>query len=158
MLTNGTDWDPDEVKWINERYRLCKKQALSYVLCLNVSEVLRTVSFPGEHLTYLEIAKRVVVDCADWELAAAIREIGLSPCERVYYKVRTDLVTVEKAEVLLREMVKVGGYVLLSKFVKELELPAKSATYTVLKKELVERGWKWTTKMVERKIVKVIRR
>ena len=156
MLTNGTDWDPDEVKWINERYRLCRRQALDYILCDNVSEVLHTVSFPGEHITYLEVAKRIIVDCTEWELREAIRGIGLNPNQRVYYKARTDVVSVERAEAVLREMVGVGNYVLAGEFLKALELPAKSATYTALKKELVERGWVWKTKMIDRKVVKVI--
>jgi len=155
-LTDGTDWDPDEVKWINERYRLCRRQALDYVLCLNISTVLKTVSFPGEHLSYLEVAKRVIADCTEWELAGAIREIGLNPCERVYYKASTDLVSVERAEELLLSMIADGEYVLAGDFVKALELPVKSATYTTLKKELTSKGWKWKTKMVNKKVVKVI--
>ena len=118
--------------------------------------VLETVSFPGEHLTYLEVAKRVVVGCTGRELANAIREIGLNPCERVYYKARTDLVTVERAEEILLGMLADGEYLLAGDFTKELAIPAKSATYTALKKELVARGWVWRTKMVEKKVVKVI--
>jgi hypothetical protein len=158
MLTNGTDWDPNEVKWINERYHLCKRQALDYVLCLNIATVLETVSFPGEHLTYLEVAKRVVTDCTEWELAEAIRQIGLKPCERVYYKARTDLVSVERAEELLLSMIADGEYVLAGDFVKALGVTAKSATYTTLKKELASKGWKWKSKKVDRKVVWVIRR
>jgi hypothetical protein len=156
MLTDGTDWDPDEVKWINERYRLCRRQALDYILCLNVSEVLRTVSFPGEHLTYLEVAKRIIIDCTEWELREAIREIGLNPNQRVYYKVRADVVSVERAEVILLEMLGVGEYVLAGEFLNALGLPAKSATYTALKRELVEKGWKWKSKKVDRCVVKVV--
>ncbi len=158
LLTNGTDWDPDEVKWINERYRLCKRQALDYVLCLNIATVLKTVSFPGEHLTYLEVAKRVVVDCSEWELAGAIREIGLNPCERVYYKARTDLVSVERAERILLEMLSGNSYILAGDFVKALGVTAKSATYTALKKELSNKGWVWKSKKVDRKVIKVIER
>ena len=156
MLTDGTDWDPDEVKWINERYRLCRRQALDYILCENVSEVLRTVSFPGEHLTYLEVAKRTIIDCTEWELREAIREIGLNPNQRVYYKASTDLVSVERAEAVLREMIGVGNYVLAGEFTKELAIPVKSATYTALKKELVARGWKWKSKKVQKKDTKII--
>ena len=158
MLTNGTDWDPEEIKWMNERYSLCRKQAMDYILRLNVSEVLRTVSFPGEHLTYLEVAKRVVVDCTEWELREAIRGIGLNPNQRVYYKARTDVVSVERAEEILLGMLVDGNYVLASEFVEKLSLPAKSATYTVLKKELVERGWKWGSKKVNKEVVWVIKR
>jgi hypothetical protein len=156
MLTNGTDWDPDEVKWINERYRLCKRQALDHILCLNLSVVLETVSFPGEHLSYLEVAKRTIVDCTEWELAYAIREMGLNPCQRVYYKASTDLVSVEYAEELLLGLLKDSDYVLAGDFTKELAIPVKSATYTALKKKLVERGWVWKTKMIDKKVVKVI--
>jgi hypothetical protein len=156
MLTNGTDWDPDEVKWINERYRLCKRQALDHILCLNLSVVLETVSFPGEHLSYLEVAKRTIVDCTEWELAHAIREMGLNPCQRVYYKASTDLVSVEYAEELLLGLLKDSDYVLAGDFTKELAIPVKSATYTALKKKLVERGWVWKTKMIDKKVVKVI--
>jgi hypothetical protein len=156
MLTNGTDWDPDEVKWINERYRLCRRQALDYILCENVSEVLRTVSFPGEHLTYLEVAKRIIIDCTEWELREAIREIGLNPCQRVYYKASTDLVSVERAEKILLGMLADGNYVLAGEFTKELAIPVKSATYTALKKELVSRGWKWKSKKVQKKDTKII--
>ena len=156
MLTNGTDWDPDEVKWINERYRLCKRQALDYVLCLNIVTVLETVSFPGEHLSYLDVAKRVITDCTEWELAHAIREIGLNPCERVYYKASTDLVSVERAEELLLGMLADGEYILASDFVRALELPVKSATYTALKKELTSKGWKWKSKKVQKKDTKII--
>ncbi len=158
QLTNGTDWDPDEVKWINERYRLCKRQALDYVLCLNIATVLETVSFPGEHLSYLDVAKRVIADCTEWELANAIREIGLNPCERVYYKVQANLVSVEYAEELLLGMLADGEYILASDFVRALELPVKSATYTALKKELTSKGWKWKSKKVDRKVIKVIER
>jgi hypothetical protein len=157
-LTDGTDWDPDEVKWINERYRLCKRQALDYVLCLNIATVLETVSFPGEHLSYLDVAKRVIADCTEWELANAIREIGLNPCERVYYKASTDLVSVERAEELLLGMLADGEYILASDFVKALELPVKSATYTALKKELGNKGWVWRNKKVNGKVLKAISR
>jgi hypothetical protein len=156
MLTDGTDWDPDEVKWINERYRLCRRQALDYILCLNVSEVLRTVSFPGEHLTYLEVAKRVIIDCTEWELREAIREIGLNPNQRAYYKVRADVVSVERAEGILIEMLADGNYVLAGEFLNALELSAKSATYTALKRELVEKGWKWKSKKVDRKVIWIV--
>jgi len=114
------------------------------------------VSFPGEHLTYLEVARRVVVDCTSRELADAIRQIGLNPHERVYYKASTDLVSVEVAEELLLGMLADGEYLLAGDFTKELAIPVKSATYTALKKELVARGWKWKTKMIDRKVVKVI--
>jgi hypothetical protein len=150
QLTDGTDWDPDEVKWINERYRLCRKQALDYILCLNLSDVLETVSFPGKHLSYLEVAKRVIVDCTEWELASAIRQIGLNPHQRVYYKASTDLVSVERAEEVLLEMLSGADYILASSFLTELAIPAKSATYTVLKKELVSRGWRWKSKKLAR--------
>jgi len=157
-LTDGTDWDPDEVKWINERYRLCKRQALDYVLCLNIVTVLETVSFPGEHLSYLDVAKRVIADCTEWELANAIREIGLNPCERVYYKVQANLVSVEYAEELLLGMLADGEYILASDFVRALELPVKSATYTALKKELGNKGWVWKSKKINKQVVWVIQR
>ena len=158
QLTDGTDWERGEIDWINERYRICRQRALDYVLCLNIVTVLETVSFPGEHLTCLEVAKRVVVDCTSQELADAIREIGLNPRERVYYKASTDLVTVEQAEATLREMIGDGEYLLAGDFTKELAIPVKSATYTALKKELIARGWKWGSKKVNKKVVWVIRR
>ena len=158
QLTDGSDWERCEIDWINERYNLCKRRALDYVLCLNISEVLCVVSFPGEHLTYLEVARRVVVDCTSLELADAIRQIGLNPHERVYYKARTDLVSVGQAEELLLSMLADGEYLLASDFTKELAIPVKSATYTALKKELVGRGWKWKSKKVEGKVVKAIYR
>lgn len=158
MLMNGTDWDPDEVKWINERYRLCKRQALDYILCENVSEVLSTVSFPGEHITYLEVAKRVIIDCTEWELREAIRSIGLNPNQRVYYKARTDVVSVEQAESVLLRVIADGDFVLAGEFPGKLELSAKSSTYRALKTELVSRGWKWGSKKVKRQVVKVISR
>jgi hypothetical protein len=158
MLTDGTDWDLDEVKWINERYRLCRRQALDYVLCLNIATVLETVSFPGEHLSYLDVAKRIITDCTEWELAKAIREIGLNPCQRVYYKASTDLVSVERAEEILLGMLADGNYILAGRFQEKLGIPAKSSTYTALKKELVARGWKWGSKKVNKKVVWVIRR
>ena len=158
QLMDGTDWERCEIDWINERYRICRQQALNYVLCLNMVAVLETVSFPGEHLTYLEVAKRVVVDCKGWELAEAIREIGLNPHERVYYKARTDLVSVERAEEILLDMLADGQYLLAGDFTKELAIPVKSATYTALKKELVARGWKWKSKKIEGKVVKAIYR
>jgi len=158
MLTDGTDWDPDEVKWINERYRLCRRQALDYILCENVSKVLGTVSFPGEHITYLEVAKRVIIDCTEWELREAIRSIGLNPNQRVYHKAQTDLVSVERAEEILLGMLADGEYLLAGDFTKELAIPVKSATYTALKKEMVARGWKWKSKKVKEKVVKAIYR
>jgi hypothetical protein len=118
--------------------------------------VLDTVSFPGEHLSYLEVAKRVIIGCTVWELAEAIREMGLNPCQRVYYKAQTDLVSVERAEEILLGMLSDGNYVLAGDFTKELAIPVKSATYTALKKKLVERGWVWKTKMIDKKVVKVI--
>jgi hypothetical protein len=120
--------------------------------------ILDTVSFPGEHITYLEVAKRVVIDCTEWELLEAIRGIGLNPCQRVYYKASTDLVSVERAEKILLGMLADGNYVLAGEFTKELAIPVKSATYTALKKELVSRGWKWGSKKVDRKVIKVISR
>jgi hypothetical protein len=143
---------------MDERYSLCRKQAMDHILFLNVLEVLRTVSFPGEHLSYLEVAKRVIVGCTEWELASAIREMGLNPADRVYYKASTELVSVEWAEEILLGMLADGGYVLAGEFLDKLCIPAKSATYTTLKKELVNRGWKWKSKKVEGKVVKAIHR
>jgi hypothetical protein len=120
--------------------------------------VLETVSFPGERLSYLEVAKRVITDCTEWELCGAIREIGLNPCQRVYYKASTNLVSVERAEEILLGMLADGNYVLAGDFTKELAIPIKSATYTALKKELVSRGWKWSSKKVKGKVIKVIER
>ncbi len=158
MLTNGTDWDPDEIKWINERYRLCRRQALDYVLCLNIATVLETVSFPGEHLSYLDVAKRIITDCTEWELAQAIRQIGLNPHQRVYYKVQADLVSVERAEEILLGMLADCNYVLAKEFLGKLGIPAKSATYTELKRELASRGWQWKSKKVSREVVWIIKR
>lgn len=158
MLVDGTDWDPEEVKWINERYRLCRQQALEYVLCLNISTVLTTVSFPGERLSYLEVAKRVIIDCSERELAEAIWALGLNPYHRVYFKAEADKVPVERAEEILLRMLGDGEYVLASEFLEELELSAKSASYTVLKESLTEKGWKWKSKKVNRKVIKVIER
>jgi hypothetical protein len=156
MLINGTDWDPDEVKWINERYRLCKRQALDYVLCLNISTILNTVSFPGEHLSYLAVAKRVITDCTDWELTSAIREIGLNPSERVYYKASSDAVSLQEAEEALLRLLGDTEFVVANEFLVELGIPAKSASYTHIKKELIRRGWKWKNKKVQKKDTKVI--
>jgi len=158
MLTDGTDWDPDEVKWINERYRLCRRRALDYVLCLNLSTVLNTVSFPGERLSYLEVAKRVVTDCTEWELAFAIREIGLNPRERVYYKASSDAVSLQEAEEVLLRLLRGTEFVVVSEFLRELNLPAKSASYTRIKKSLMERGWKWKSRKVQKRDTKVISR
>jgi hypothetical protein len=116
------------------------------------------VSFPGEHLSYLDVAKRVIADCTEWELANAIREIGLNPCERVYYKVQANLVSVERAERILLEMLSGNSYILASDFVRALELPVKSATYTALKKELGNKGWVWKSKKINKQVVWVIQR
>jgi hypothetical protein len=70
--------------------------------------------------------------------------------------VQTDLVSVERAEEILLGMLVGGDYVLAGEFLKALALPAKSATYTVLKKELVSKGWTWKTKMIKGKVTKVI--
>jgi hypothetical protein len=158
LLTNGTDWDPDEVKWINERYRLCWKQALDYILRFNVSRALETVSFPGEHLSYLEVVKRVIIDCTEWELAQVLREIGLNPRHQVYYKAKIDEISIEKAEEILLEMLNGSAYVVANEFLNKLGLPAKSATYTTLKKELTGKGWTWKSKKVKQKVIKVIER
>jgi hypothetical protein len=158
MLTDGTDWDPNEVKWINERYRLCKRQALDYVLCLNITTVLTTVSFPGEQLSYLAVARRVVTDCTEWELESVIREIGLNPHERIYYKASSDAVSLKEAEEILLRLLGDTEYVIASEFMKELRIPVKSASYTYLKKELIEKGWKWKSKKVAGKVIKVVER
>lgn len=62
----------------------------------------------------------------------------------------------ERAEGILLGMLADGEYVLAGDFLNALELSAKSATYRALKKELVSKGWTWKTKMIERKVVKVI--
>jgi hypothetical protein len=49
-----------------------------------------------------------------------------------------------------------GEYILASDFVRALELPVKSATYTALKKELTSKGWKWKSKKVQKKDTKII--
>jgi hypothetical protein len=156
LLTDGTDWDQDEINWINERYRLCRNQALDYILCLNLSRVLETVSFPGEHLSYLEVTKRVIIGCTERELAQALREMGINPCQRVYYRASADLVSVEQAEKVLLGLLKICDYVLVSEFLRELAVPAKSATYAALKKELGSKGWIWKSKKVDGKVVKAI--
>ena len=157
-LSDGTDWDPDEVKWIQERYRLCKRQALDYILCLNLAKVLKKVSFPGERLTNLQVAQRVVVGCSEWELEKAIREIGLNPFERTYFRVQADVPPVEKLEQLLLGMMGDGEYVLAGEFNKELNLDPNSASYKAIKKDLLGAGWVWAQKKIKGKVVKVIKR
>jgi hypothetical protein len=157
QLTDGTDWDPYEVKWIQERYRLCRQQATHYVLCLNLSEVLLQVTFPGEKLTYLQIAERVVQGCNAWELAQAIREIGLNPHERVYHKV-TKGMPVEKAEQILLTMLGDAEYVLAGQYPEQLGVSANSGWYKDLKKQLTQQGWVWKSKKIQGKVVQVIKR
>jgi hypothetical protein len=156
MLRDGTDWDPDEVKWINERYRLCKRQALDYVLCLNLSKILSQVTFPGERLSYLQIAERVVTGCSEWELEKAIREIGLNPYSRVYYKAEPRVPPLEQLEQTLLTMMGDANYVLAGDFNKRFSLNPHSADYMSIKKELETTGWRWKSKRVEGKVVKVI--
>jgi hypothetical protein len=158
MLTDGTDWDPNEVKWINERYRLCKNQALNYVLCLNLSEVIQTVSFPGEQLSYLQIAERVVTGCNSGELEKAIREIGINPYDRVYFKVEAECPPLEQLEQLLLTMIGDGEYLLAKDFNERLGLSPHSASYMVIKQNLSNIGWKWKSKKIKGKVSKVIQR
>lgn len=157
MLHNGTDWDPDEVKWINERYRLCRRQATHYVLCLNLARILPVVSFPGEKLTHLQVAERVLQDCNKWELEQAIREIGLSPYERTYFKV-TEGMPVEVAEGILLTMLGDGGYILAGDYPKKLSVSANSGWYKNLKRELQSKGWKWKSRKVQGAVIQTIQR
>jgi hypothetical protein len=155
-LTNGTDWDQCELDWIEERYRICKQQAMHYVLCLNLSEVIQQVSYPGERLSYLEIAGRVVEGCTEKELAMAIREIGLNPFERVYFKADPKCPPLEQLEQLLLTMLGDADYLLAKDFNEKLNLNPHSATYMAVKKNLTEAGWKWSQKKVKGKVIKVI--
>lgn len=157
QIISGTDWDPGEVDWLNERYRLCRRQAMHYVLCLNLSEVLSQVTFPGEKLTYLQIAERVISDCSAWELAQAIQEIGLNPHERVYFRV-TNGIPLEKAEQILLTMLGDSGYILAGAYPQELKVNANSGWYKELRSDLEQRGWQWKTKRIEGKVCKVITR
>ncbi len=84
--------------------------------------------------------------------------MGLNPADRVYYKASTELVSVEWAEEILLGMLADGSYVLAGSFLAEMAIPAQSASYTALKKELVNRGWKWKNKKVAGKVVKAIYR
>lgn len=156
QIASGTDWDPCEVDWLKERYNLCKKQALHYILCLNLSEVLQSVSFPGEHLTYLQIAERIIKGCPKSELYLAIKEIGLNPGGQVYFKARTDLVPLERAEQILLTMIGDAEFILAKNFNEKLNIPTNSASYKNLKKVLSESGWQWTTRRLEGKPCKVI--
>jgi hypothetical protein len=158
MLLDGTDWDPDEVKWINERYRLCKRQALDYVLKLNLEEILLTVTFPGEHLSYLQVAQRVVKDCSRWELETAIREIGLHPYERVYFKADDSRPPLEQLEQLLLTMMGDADYVLAGEFNRKLNLESHTASYKAIKADLTGNGWIWKTKRIGGKVTKIISR
>jgi hypothetical protein len=158
MLSDGTDWDPDEVKWIQERYRLCKRQALDFVLRMNLSEILTTLSFPGERLSYLEIATRAVTDCTSWELEQAIREIGLNPYERIYFKADASRPSVEGLERILLTMHGDANYVLAGEFNRKLNLDLHSASYKAVKRDLEESGWRWKTKRINGKVVKVIQK
>lgn len=155
QITNGTDWDPCEVNWLKERYRLCRRQATHYVLCLNLSRILSKVSFPGEKLTYLQIAERVIQDCNTWELVQAIQELGLHPYERVYFKV-TEGMPLERAEQILLTMLGDSQYVLAGDYPKELQVSTNSGWYKELKKELQERGWVWKPKKMNGKVIQVI--
>ena len=154
-ITDGTDWDPGEVDWLNERYRLCRRQATHYVLCLNLSKILLRVTFPGEKLTHLQVAQRVIKDCSTWELTQAICEIGLNPYERVYFKV-TEGMPVEQAEQILLTMLGDGEYVLAGKYPQELNVSPNSQWYKDLKKHLQSRGWTWKSKKIRGTVVQII--
>ena len=156
-LRDGSDWDQNEIYWLQERYELCKKQALHYVLCLNLQQVLSTVSFPGEKLTYVQMAARVVEGCTHRELAEAIQSIGLNPYERVYFKV-TDGMPVERAEQILLTMLGDGEFVLAEHYPRSLNVSSNSGWYKDLKKQLQAKGWVWKSKKVNGKVVKVIKR
>lgn len=156
QIASGTDWDPCEVDWLKERYNLCKQQALHFVLCLNIGEVLSRVTFPGEKLTYLQIASRVISDCATWELARAIEEIGLNPHERVYFKV-TEGMPVERAEQILLAMVGDGDYILAGEYSEKLGVSSNSQWYKDLKKQLQKQGWVWKSKKIKGTVVQIIK-
>lgn len=155
-ILDGTDWDQDEIYWLQERYELCKKQAMHYVLCLNLEEVFSVVTFPGEKLTYVQVANRVVQGCTERELAAAIQAIGINPFERVYFKV-TEGVPVEQAEQILISMLGAGEYVLAEHYPRELNVSPNSGWYKDLKKHLQQKGWVWKSKKINGKVVKVIK-
>lgn len=157
QIVDGTDWDASEIDWLQERYRLCRQQATRYVLCLNLGTVLSQVSFPGEKLTYLQIAERVIQDCSRWELEEAIVEIGLNPYERIYFKV-TEGIPLEQVEQILLTMLGDGEYILAGEFSQKLGVTSNSGWYKNLKKELQQSGWVWKTKKIKGQVVKVIQR
>ena len=152
------DWDQKEKYWLEERYRICRQQAMHLVLCVNLGEVIQEATFPGEKLTYLQLAERVVPTCTRRELKSAIKSIGLNPGEQIYFKANNNIIPLERAEQILMGLISDTEYVLSSKFVEELGIPAKSAAYTLLKKSLLDRGWVWKTKKVGGKVVGIIKR
>jgi len=156
-LVNGTDWDRAELDWINERYSLCRRQALHYVLCQNLYKILSTVTFPGEKLSYLQIAERVIKDCTSRELQKSIESLGLNPFARVYFKVE-DGMPIEKAEQILLTMLGDGEYILAQHYPDKLGVSANSGWYKNLKKELQAKGWEWKSKKIKGSVVKVIKR
>lgn len=158
QISNGSDWDQCEIDWLHERYQLCRQQAMHYVLCLNLSQVLTTVSYPGEQLTYLQLAERVVTGCSRSELYEAIEQIGLRPGEQVYFKAQTDALPLERAEQILLSMIGDAGYVLAKDFNAQLNLPVNSATYKHIKKCLADEGWVWRSKKINGIVSKVITR
>lgn len=155
QIVNGSDWDPGEVDWLQERYRLCRQQATHYVLCLNLAKILPVVTFPGEKLTYLQVAERVVQGCKRWELEQAIRQIGLNPHERTYYKVAEGM-SVEQAEQILLTMLGDGNYVLAGEYPGELNVSSNCGWYKNLKKELKQSGWNWKSKRINGQVMQVI--
>jgi hypothetical protein len=131
---------------------------MHYVLCLNLSEVIQQVSYPGERLSYLEIAGRIVEGCTEKELAMAIREIGLNPFERVYFKADSAIPPVEYLEQVLLTMMGDMDYILAGEFNKKLNIDPNSATYKEAKKKLMQAGWVWRSKKINGKTLKVVQR
>ena len=154
-LKDGTDWDPGEIDWINERYTLCMHQAMHYVLCLNLSEILSTVSFPGEKLTYLQVAERVIHGCSRRELYQALKDIGISPGAQVYYKDGSEC-PVEIAEQILLSMIGDGEYAFAGDLPRKLSLTPNSGSYKDLKAKLKAKGRVWKSKKISGKVIQVI--
>lgn len=151
------DWDPDEIKWIKERYALVRKQALQYLLQLQIDLFIGAVAYPGEKLTYLQICQRVLPGFPKNQLTQALDSMGLSPAQQVYFKVDRKVET-ERAEQLLLSMIGDVKYVFAKDFNDKINLHPNSVLYKELVKQLKTSGWSWSSKKINGKVHRIIKR
>lgn len=152
----GEEYDPHERDYFFEVYRMNEKRMWHLSLCKELELSFQDVYYSGEHLTLLQMARRLTKNSTERELRNALRSLGYKPGDQVYFWVTCPAPDLAELEPVLFSILQEKGYIAAKDFYEKLQVNPNTKYYTYVKKELREAGWVWRSRRIGGQKVKVV--